>query len=158
MERLSKTVDNAQLLESYRQLLPAVDELPLRVCGSSMAPFLVHERDTVWLSRIDRPLKVGDIVLYRRDNGVYVLHRVCALEGEGRFCMVGDAQIILEHGVRREQIFAVVRRAERKGNIQAPGCFWWEFFEKVWVRVISWRPRLLRLYGTARKRVGRGRA
>ena len=114
MEKMVKSVDTAQLLESYRELLKAADNLPLRVSGNSMAPFLEHGRDTVYLSRVSRPLKVGDIVLYQRKNGAYVLHRICRLEGDA-YCMVGDAQTMLEHGIQREQVFALVRWAQRKG-------------------------------------------
>ena len=156
MEERVKVVDTAELLESYRELLQTADTLPLRVSGNSMAPFLIHGRDTVYLSRVDRPLKVGDIVLYQRRSGAYVLHRICRLEGES-FCMVGDAQTALEHGIQREQIFAVVRSALRKEKQQAPGSFWWEFFEKVWVRMVPCRPLVWRLYGAVRKCFGRKR-
>ena len=154
MEKRVKSVDTVQLLESYREMLPMVDILPLQVSGNSMAPFLVHGRDTVFLSRVDRPLKVGDIVLYQRKSGSYILHRICRLEGEG-FCMVGDAQTVLEHGIQRDQIFAVVLWALRKGKRQAPGSFWWEFFEKIWVRMVPWRPLMRRLYGVVCKCFGR---
>ena len=154
MERQAKSVDTAQLLESYRTLLQTADTLPLQVSGNSMAPFLVHGRDTVFLSRIDRPLRVGDIVLYQRTNGAYILHRICRLEGD-TYCMAGDAQTLVEHGITREQIFAVVQAAERKGRRQEPGCFWWEFFEKIWVRMVPHRPVIQRLYGVLKKCFGR---
>lgn len=156
MERRIQKMDTEVLLEEYRTLLQTVDTLPLQVSGNSMAPFLADGRDTVYLSRVDRPLKVGDIVLYRRRSGAYILHRICRME-DGRFCMVGDAQTVLEHGIERDQIFAVVRRALRKGKCQGPGCFWWEFFEKVWVRMVPCRPLLQRLYGAACKCFGRKR-
>ena len=140
MEIRHKTVDTRELLETYRELLPQVETLPLVISGNSMSPFLVHGRDKVFLSAVRDPLKVGDIVLYQRDSGAYILHRICALEGEDRFCIVGDAQTALEHGIRRDQIFGMVRSAERKGKKQAPGTFWWEFFEKIWVRMIPLRP------------------
>ena len=149
MEQITKSLDTAPLLETYRELLQSVKTLPLLISGNSMVPFLVHERDTVYLTRIDRPLKVGDMVLYQRDNGEYILHRICRLEGE-RFCMVGDAQIVLEHGIRYDQVFARVEWVQRKGKQEKPGSFWWTFFEKVWVRMVPCRPVILRLYGIVR--------
>lgn len=154
METVVKQVEPAELLENYRELLQTVEVLPLRISGNSMTPFLVHGRDTVYLSRIDRELKVGDIVLYQRDNGAYILHRICRLEGDC-YCMVGDAQTVLEHGIRRDQIFAVVCWAMRKGRRQEPGTFWWSFFEKVWVRVIPFRAWIRVLYGLTGKLFGR---
>ena len=154
MEQRAKSVDTALLLEEYRTLLQTVDTLPLRITGNSMAPFLVHLRDTVYLSRVDRPLKRGDIVLYQRKNGTYILHRIYAREGAA-FAMVGDAQTYIEHGISEEQIFAWVCYAVRKGKKQAPGSFWWEFFEKIWIRMVGLRPWLMRLYSVCARRSGR---
>ena len=66
------------LLEEYRQLLEDenITALPLVISGNSMLPFLVHGRDTVYLSKLKRPVKKGDVLLYRRDSGAYILHRV----------------------------------------------------------------------------------
>ena len=36
-------------------------------------------------------------------------------------------------------------------RILAPGDFWWEFFARVWVRLIPLRPVLTRIYGLIRK-------
>lgn len=135
------------LLEEYRRLLEdeTVEALPLIISGNSMSPFVIHGRDTVYLSRITRPLKIGDAVLYRRDSGSYVLHRICRVRGES-FTMIGDAQTIREPGIRRDQIFAIVTRVERKGKTLTPGCFWWDFFEKVWIRIIPLRGILRGIY------------
>ncbi len=150
MEHMHKMLDTQQLLEAYRELLPQVESLPLVVSGSSMVPFLVPDRDSVRLCSIHKPLRVGDVVLYRRDNGAYILHRICKCRGD-LFSMVGDAQWVVEPDIRREQIFALVCQVERKGKVLIPGCFWWDFFEKIWVRVIPLRPLLLRLGATAKK-------
>ena len=154
MEQRMQPVDPARLLEEYRTLLETADQLPLRVSGNSMAPFLVHDRDTVFLTRVNRPLRRGDIVLYRRKTGAYILHRICGAKGD-LFSMVGDAQTRIEYGIGREQIFAVVCSALRKGRRQKPGCFWWDFFEKIWVRIIPVRPVLLRTYGGLKRIIRR---
>ena len=154
MEEVRKSLDTAQLLESYRELLQQVDSLPLRVTGNSMAPFLVHGRDTVTLSRISRPLKTGDVVLYQRSGGAYVLHRIARCQN-GVYTMVGDAQTFLEPGISASQMIAVVSAVCRKGKTLGPHDFWWVFFEKIWIRLLPLRPTLLRLYGTFRKRLGR---
>ena len=75
MEHKTRTVDNALLLEEYRTLLETAEQLPLLISGNSMSPFLVHGRDTVYLTKVNRPLRKGDIVLYQRKGGAYILHR-----------------------------------------------------------------------------------
>ena len=136
------------LLEEYRKMLleePGISELPLVISGNSMSPFLIGGRDTVYLSRVERPLRRGDAVLYRRRSGAYVLHRIYRIS-EGGITMVGDAQTVLEHGIRPDQIIAIVTRAERKGKPLAPGNFWWFFFEKIWLRLVPFRRFLGKLF------------
>lgn len=136
------------LLEEYRRLLaeePRIEALPLIVSGSSMNPFLIHGRDTVWLSRITRPVRRGDIVLYQRRSGSYVLHRVWKVCPDS-YTMVGDAQTQLEHGIGGDQIIAIVTAVERKGQKIVPGSFWWDFFEKFWIRAVPLRRPISRLY------------
>lgn len=147
MKTECKTVAPEQLLEAYRKLIweENAGPLPLVVTGNSMSPFLIHGRDRVWLSRPVRPVRRGDVLLYRRENGAYVLHRVYGVQ-EGVLAMVGDAQTELEPGVRQEQVLAIVTQAERKGKMLMPGCFWWDFFAGVWIRILPLRRPMHRLY------------
>ena len=137
------------LLEEYRRLLaeePRIEALPLVVSGNSMSPFLIHGRDTVYLSRLTRPVRRGDILLYQRANGAYILHRVWKVCPDS-YTMVGDAQTVLEPGIRDDQIIAIVTAVQRKGKHMAPGSFWWTFFEKVWIRIVPLRHMIWRIYG-----------
>lgn len=133
-------------MAELEELLDTYGLAPLPVSGSSMTPFLAPGRDTVHLAKITGPLRRGNLVLYRRDSGAYVLHRIYAC-GDGVYTMVGDRQTRLEFGIRRDQILAIAVSAMRKGKLQQPGCFWWDFFEKVWIHCIGLRPWVLRLYG-----------
>lgn len=143
-----QTTQTAALIERYRALLETDGTpLPLPVTGSSMLPFLSPGRDSVLLARPNRRLRRGDMALYRREGGGYVLHRIVACQRDGGFAMAGDAQQLVERGIRRDQIVAVVCAAVRKGRCQGPGCFWWEFFARVWPRVLPLRGGLCRAYG-----------
>ena len=147
MERHNRVMQPEILLEEYRQLLEDenITALPLVISGNSMSPFLVHGRDTVYLSRLDRPAKRGDVLLYKRDSGAYILHRVYKADKDS-YTMVGDAQTQLEQGIRQDQIIAIMTSALRKGKLQKKGSFWWEFFEKLWIRIIPLRPMLTKIY------------
>ena len=61
MEERTRLWKPQVLLEEYRQLLEDenIDCLPLVVTGNSMSPFLIHGRDTVYLSRLRDPIKKG---------------------------------------------------------------------------------------------------
>lgn len=152
MERNIRVLSPDVLLEEYRELLEdeRVEALPLLISGNSMSPFLVDGRDTVYLSRLTKPVKKGDVILYQRKNGTYILHRVYKIKN-GSFTMLGDAQTEPEEGILPEQIVAVMTSADRKGKKETPGSFWWEFFEKVWIRIPALRPPLRNIYTAASK-------
>ncbi len=46
------------------------------IVGTSMLPLLEQEKDTVHLVPVRRALVAGDVPMYKRPNGAYVLHRI----------------------------------------------------------------------------------
>jgi len=85
----------------------------LTVTGSSMWPIVRHG-DVVEISAVgDRPVAMDDLLLARRDNGDYVLHRVVQVSSDGGIYLLGDAQTLREGPLRREQCIAVVVAAWR---------------------------------------------
>jgi len=140
-----RTVNTREYVGVLRGLVEEGHEASMLVSGSSMSPFLCHQRDTMYFKKPDAPLKAGDMVFYQRENGQYVMHRILRVRGEG-YDLIGDAQTQLERGIKREQIFAVVTRVKRKGKMVRPGDFWWEFFARVWTKMIPLRPVIARAY------------
>ena len=149
MEHKRKVLAPEALIPSLLELLEDTPAVPLVISGNSMSPFLVHGRDTVYLSKLTQPPRRGDMILYRRDNGAYVLHRV--YEAGSTYTMVGDAQTLLERGIRPDQLLARVSAVCRKGKMLEKGSFWWDFFEKIWIRGLSVRPVAVALYGRIKK-------
>lgn len=145
MESNRKVLSAEELISPLLELLDETDCVPLVISGSSMTPFLVHARDTVYLSKIRRPLKRGDMILYRRDSGKYVLHRIYRAEPES-YTLVGDAQATLERGIRPDQVLARVSAVRRKDKLLGPGSFWWEFFQRVWIHLVPLRSRIMAIY------------
>ena len=146
MESQTRVLPPEMLIPELLALLEATDSVPLTISGNSMTPFLVHGRDTVFLSKVTRPLKKGDMILYQRRNGRYILHRICRVHPDG-YDLVGDAQTVIEPGIRPEQVLAIVNTVRRKGKILSHGSFRWNFFEGFWLRVIPLRPVIRRVYG-----------
>lgn len=140
-----REIDTCEYVTALRQLVLEGHEVSTRIAGSSMAPFLVHGRDTVFFRTPDRPLKPGDMVFYQRRSGQYVMHRVCKIKNGGYY-LVGDAQTVIEGPLDRDQIFGLVTRVRRKGRLIGPGSFWWFFFARIWRRMIPLRPYVLALY------------
>lgn len=150
-----KQVDTQTYMNMVKELLAEGKEVPLMVSGSSMAPFLVHQRDTILIAPVRQKLKKGDMAFYQRETGQYVMHRICRVrreEGRETYYFAGDAQTVIEGPVRRAQIFGVITAVCRKGKWQKPGSFWWSFFRYVWVRVIPLRKVLQKFYGSIARR------
>lgn len=140
-----KLVDTQEYVSVLRELTEQGKEVGMLVSGSSMTPFLIHARDHVCFKKPDRKLRVGDIVFYQRQSGQFVMHRICKVKRDGYY-IVGDAQTQIEGPVLRDQIFALITKVERKGKWLKSGDFWWEFFEHIWIRMISIRPLIVKLY------------
>ncbi len=147
---MSKILPPEVLMADLCALIEEGQTVPLTISGGSMTPFLVHRRDTVYLAKPHRPLKRGDMVLYRRETGAWVLHRI--YRAGQTLTLVGDAQTQLEPGIRREQVAALVTAVRRKGRLLKQGSALWFFFETVWIRLVPLRPWLIRLYTLLRGR------
>ncbi len=82
--------------------------------GRSMLPLIRQGIDSVLLVPLDSAVKRFDVLLYKRDNGMYVLHRVYKISDDGRYVMCGDNQIVYEIGIRKEQFIGKVSAVYRK--------------------------------------------
>lgn len=133
-----KVVDTRTYLSVMRELTEEGKEVSLVITGSSMAPFLIHGRDSILFKKPERELKKGDMVFYQRETGQYVMHRIRKVKPEGYY-IIGDGQTAIEGPVSEKQIFAVVIKVCRKGKWLEAGDFWWEFFAHVWINIIPFR-------------------
>lgn len=148
-EIIKKCISPEELLPDYINLLKEGATLPITVSGGSMLPFLAPGRDTVFIKAIDSPLKAGDIVFYRRENGRYILHRLYRLDGD-KLWFVGDAQDEIEGPLNASCAFGRVSSALRKGKTEKPGTFWWDFFSKVWPKMVGHRNSIMKAYSSIR--------
>ena len=106
------------LVPLFLERLAAGQNVKFSPQGVSMLPMLRQGIDTVTLSPLPDRLKKYDLPLYRRDDGKYVLHRVVDV-GDTYTC-VGDNQFVLEHGLRHDQMIALVTgftRGEKKHSV-----------------------------------------
>lgn len=142
-----KTVDTQIFLDAVKEMVRSGRDVPVTITGNSMSPFLVHGRDRILLSRITRPLRKGDMVLYQRTGGQYVMHRIRRINrSRDEYYMIGDAQTVAEGPLEERQIAAVVTSVCRKGKWLTPGDFWWEFFRRLWLNIVPFRRPVLRVY------------
>lgn len=96
----------ASLSPLMNELLSQGKSVEITVTGNSMYPMLRHRISRVRLAPAG-DLQKGDLPLYRRDNGSFVLHRIIAVD-DGKYTCCGDNQWRPEPGIRPDQIVAVV--------------------------------------------------
>ena len=145
-----KLVNTHEYVSMLRELTEQGREVNMLISGNSMSPFLMHGRDSIRLKKPDRKLRKGDMVFFQRKDGAYVMHRIHHIDKDGKLFIIGDAQTDMEGPIDKEQVFAVIIKVQRKGKWIAPGDFWWEFFEHIWLHLIPFRRVLMKLYGIRR--------
>jgi hypothetical protein len=109
----------------------------LTVTGYSMMPMLYDRRDSVTLVPINGREKKGDIVLYKRENGAYVLHRIIGEDRDGFVCC-GDNQYMKEP-VSRHQLIARVTSFVRKGKEASVEKMSYKWYVAIWVGLFCFR-------------------
>ena len=127
-------VDTKEYLNTICQLLQeGKQDLPVPVTGNSMCPFL-HPGDIVYLNRYTE-LEKGDIVLFTRPDGSFVLHRIYQIKKDGSYLILGDNQMLPEP-VPAERIHAIVTSARIKEKVITPKSLRWQCYAKLWTRPV----------------------
>lgn len=138
-------LDTTEYLDTVCQLLAdGQTQVTVPVTGGSMVPFL-HSGDTAYLDPLPVTLKRGDIVLYRRANGDYVLHRICRIRSDGSFLIAGDAQQRLEILPDRSYLRGIVSAVRHGGKLLTPGSLRWQLYRHIWRWLLPLRHRLMAL-------------
>lgn len=127
--------------------------------GNSMYPLVIPGRDRVVLAPFVRQrdrIRRGDVLLFRRENSILVLHRVCRVTQEGVY-FVGDNQRVVEGPIAPSQILGrsvgFVRRGHRI-SIHHP---LYVIFTGAWLLFLPLRPTAWKLLAAIRRILGRGR-
>lgn len=136
--------------EQLPLILSLLDEsqlFPIQPQGCSMFPFFMGNRDTLYIKKPVFPLKRGDIALYRRKNGTYVVHRVHHTKEAApsrhslQYYMLGDHQTWIEGPIEEDQIYGYVTAYERKGKkIDCASNRKYNLLWRIWMRLRIARP------------------
>ena len=115
-------------------LLKAGAFIQIHPQGYSMYPFIDPRRDEVVLAGIEdgSALRRGDVVLYRRENGMLVLHRIYKIGQDGLY-LLGDHQTAIEGPVRREQGKGKMTGMVRDGRYMDVGNPGYRMLSVVWL-------------------------
>ncbi len=109
----------------------------LTVTGFSMYPLFYNGRDDVILTG-PKNLKKYDVVLYKRPNGSYILHRILKIKGD-TLTIAGDNEIQKEYPVAASQVIAVMSSFIRKGKHCSTAAPWYVIYSRLWAFIFPYR-------------------
>ena len=114
------------------------------ITGTSMLPLLKEGRDLVELESCSQErLKKGDVVLYKKNDGTLVLHRIIKTENGEFFTVLGDHQFNNDEWVNKNQIIAVACGFFIKGRYVTEKTRWYRLYKKIWLCNVNFRRIIL---------------
>lgn len=147
-------------MKTIEEVLQEKGEFVSAPLGVSMLPLIRPQCDVVLLSGDTSQIGKYDVVLYKRKNGKYILHRILGQNEKG-YILCGDNQYIKEYGIQKEQILAVMKgfyRGEKRYiDIQSKG---YRIYSKFWCCSLILRRIFLfgmRVIGKIKRCVKRGK-
>lgn len=91
-------------------------EISVMTAGISMRPLFREHKDIVIIERVTRPLKKGDVILYRRKGWEsFILHRLIKITDNG-LVIRGDNLYYNEYDIKREDVIGVLKAFYRGGK------------------------------------------
>ena len=104
------------------------------ITGTSMLPLLEEGKALAEVEASDKKqLKKGDVVLYKKNDGTLVLHRIIKTENGEFFTALGDHQFNNDERVNNNQIIAVACGFFIKGRYVNEKTRWYRLYKKIWL-------------------------
>lgn len=126
-----------------------IDGIPVTVplSGMSMTPLFMGGRDFINVEPIPEGYKFKrlDVILYRREGSVLVLHRIYKVKPEGLY-LVGDHQTEIEGPLPYSQVRGIMTGAIRKGKQLTLNEKWYKLYSHGWMLIRPFRLPILNLY------------
>lgn len=121
------------------------------ITGTSMLPLLREGKSQVELERVEsKPLKKGDVVLYKKSDGTLVLHRIINTESEDVLTVLGDHQWKNPDKINKGQVIAIGMGFYINGHYTDEKNLWYKIYKKIWMGSLTLRRIILaflRLFG-----------
>ena len=126
----------------------------IKLAGSSMQPLIRMNLDLVTILPLSGNLSAGDIVLFRRADGAFVVHRVYQLKGD-TVITLGDNCENPDPPMQREQILGKVVKIQRGNRTIIPGSKRERRYGRIWMRLLPVRKIVLHWIFVIKKNTGR---
>ena len=142
--------DNVDSQADLEQLLRDGNIIRIKPQGFSMYPLFIPGRDEALIQQVPvASLKRNDVALYRRDQGILVLHRIVRVTSEGYY-MTGDNQYEIEGPLRPDQFKGKLIAFVRNGKEISVRNPLYRFLSSLWLLMLPVRPLCFKLTGFLR--------
>lgn len=96
-----------------------------------MLPLLRQKKDLFTVTKQQGRYKKYDVVLYKRDNGDYVLHRIVKVLKDG-YVILGDNCLNKEYGITDKDILGIMTSFVRDGREYQVSSKGYQLYVRVW--------------------------
>lgn len=132
--------NNASFSIDLEHLLSQGNIIRIKPQGFSMYPLFVPGRDEACIESTSfSSLKRGDVILYRRENGCLVLHRIWKINGNQLY-LVGDNQTQIEGPLHASQLRGKLIGIIRKGHFIDVKNPLYRLLSRLWLWLRPFRP------------------
>lgn len=127
-------------MKDIEKILQEGNAIKIKPLGYSMYPVIVPKKDEVIIEPVKdfSLLKKADVVLYRRDESILVLHRIYKITSQGIY-LVGDNQDEIEGPLRFEQVkgkLVCIIKNQREISVNN---FLYKFISHFWLLMCPFR-------------------
>ena len=155
-------------ISDWMELVAQGKKIPvtIQLHGTSMEPLIRGWKDLVTIIPVTEKVQVGDIVLFRRKDGSYVVHRLYQIKGEWMQTW-GDNCRFPDEPVPASSVLGIVCAVVKNGtNVllntdeqRKKGIRWMnsKFRKKIWFFYRFWKyqaGRVLRKWQRVKQRIG----
>ena len=113
------------------------------ISGTSMLPLLKQGKSLVWLRATgEKQLEKGDVVLYKKNDGTLVLHRIIGREKD-TYLLLGDHSYNRLERVEEKDIIAIAENFYINGKFIKKTALWYRIYLKIWTGNLKLRRILL---------------
>jgi len=130
---------------SYEEELDKHGSFTYTNVGTSMMPLLRQHKDLFVIEKkTGERYKKYDVVLFKRTDGKYVLHRILKVRRED-YVLCGDHQFRREYGVTENQILGVMTKVVRDGVSMSVTDKKYQRYVHLWCNFFYIRAAILRM-------------
>ena len=130
-------------VEDWHELIQSGLDIPVVIPlhGSSMHPLIRYMRDQVTVRKCCHGILPGDIVLFQRLDGQYVIHRVWKT-ADGKVLTMGDNCTHPDFWMPESEVLGLVTHVHRGSRVFCVDTPLWRFCGCIWLNTVKPRTAL----------------